>query len=217
MLNSFFADITNALALIGTWEGLLAIAFGVIVGQWVGAIPGLTSSMAIALLIPVSFYLPPWVAISMLIGVYKGGLFADSSAAILIKTPGMPAAAAAMLDGYPLNEQGKAGKALRVSLLSSVIGDTMSDIVLILFTGVLAALALRFGPPEFHSVFLCAFFLVGAGLLLAELVEIYDVGHSPRSPGTIRHDITVAHIAPAPVGVSAASPTAAAWHATVSA
>jgi len=159
-MNGFFNDLYQAAQLILTWQSLAAIAFGIVVGHWVGAIPGLTSSMAIALLIPVTFYFPSWVAIAMLIGVFKGALFAASTSAILIRTPGMPSAAAVLLDGYPLTEQGKSGKALKLALVSAIIGDTFSDVVLILFTGTLAAIALKFGPPEYMAMMVFALTVV---------------------------------------------------------
>ena len=160
MFDTLFADIATAAGLIFTVQGVLAIAGGVVLGHWMGAIPGLTSSMAIALLIPVTFYLPTWVALSMLLGIYKGALFADSTAAILLRTPGMPAAAAVMIDGNALTKQGKSGKALKMALYSSVFGDTVSDIALIFGAGLLAAVALSFGPPEYAALMIFALTII---------------------------------------------------------
>ncbi len=160
MFETLFADIATAAGMIFTVQSLLAIAGGVVLGHYMGAIPGLTSSMAIALLIPVTFYLPTWVAISMLLGIYKGALFADSTAAILLRTPGMPAAAAVMIDGNALTRQGKSGKALKMALYSSVIGDTISDLALIFGAGLLAAVALSFGPPEYAALMVFALTII---------------------------------------------------------
>jgi putative tricarboxylic transport membrane protein len=90
-------NILAGLALATTPEALIAIFVGLIAGQILGAIPGLTASMAVALLVPYTFYLDPWVGIPMLLGMFKGSLFGSSITAILIKTPGAPAAAATVL------------------------------------------------------------------------------------------------------------------------
>lgn len=141
--------ILEGLSLTLSWESLLAICVGVIAGQILGAIPGLTASMAVALLIPYSFYFSPWVGIPMLMGMFKGSLFGSSVTAILIRTPGTPAASATVLDGYPLARQGKGGKAVRMALYASVFGDSFSDICLIFFASLLAMVALSFGPAEY--------------------------------------------------------------------
>jgi len=147
-------NLTEALRLIFQWQTISGMFFGVMLGQWMGALPGLTSSMAIAILIPATYYMPPWTAIIMLVGIYKGALFADSTAAILIKTPGMPAAAAVMIDGYPLAQQGKAGKALKMALYASVCGNMFADLCLIFGSVGLISIALKFGPPDFASLIL---------------------------------------------------------------
>ena len=151
-------NIVAGLALATTPEALIAIFVGLIAGQILGAIPGLTASMAVALLVPYTFYLDPWVGIPMLLGMFKGSLFGSSITAILIKTPGAPAAAATVLDGYPLAQKGKGVKAMKMALYSSVFGDTFSDIMLIVAAGFLAAVALNFGPPEY--TLLTAFSLI---------------------------------------------------------
>ena len=142
-------NIIAGIQLIATPEALAAILIGLIAGQILGAIPGLTASMAVALLVPYTFYLDPWIGIPMLLGMFKGSLFGSSITAILIKTPGTPAAAATVLDGYPLAQQGKGVKAMKMALYSSVFGDTFSDIMLIFAAGFLASVALNFGPPEY--------------------------------------------------------------------
>ncbi len=154
MLDSVLAGISLAFHV----NSLIAIVVGVAVGQVLGAIPGLTASMAVALLIPFTFYFDPWVGIPMMLGMFKGSLFGSSLTAILLRTPGAPAAAATVLDGGPLADQGKGGKAMHTALTASVFGDTFSDICLILASGVLAAIAIRFGPGEY--VLLIAFSLL---------------------------------------------------------
>ncbi len=145
-------DITNALALVASWMNLLAIGGGMACGVVIGAIPGLTGTMAVALALPFTFYLPPVTSILLLVGIYKGAIYGGSISAILIKTPGTPAAACTVLDGHPLAEQGNAGKALKMALYSSCTADFISNLSLIFFAQAIAALALRFGPPEFFTL-----------------------------------------------------------------
>ena len=142
-------NIIAGIQLATTPEALIAIFIGLIAGQILGAIPGLTASMAVALLVPYTFYLDPWIGIPMLLGIFKGSLFGSYITAILIKTPGTPAAAATVLDGYPLAQKGKGMKAMKMALYSSVFGDTFSDVMLIFAAGFLASIALNFGPPEY--------------------------------------------------------------------
>ena len=147
-----------------TANTLLFVAFGVSIGIFVGAIPGLNSLMAIAIAIPITFYMSPLPAIAFLVGVNKGGTYGGSISAVLLNTPGSPEAAATAFDGYPLTQQGKAQKALKMALYSSVFGDTFSDIVLILVAAPIALIALRMGPPEMTAVLLFAFTMI-AGLV----------------------------------------------------
>lgn len=189
-----WGDIIQALSLILSWQSILAIYVGVGLGIVVGAIPGLTGNMAIAILLPITFYVPAWVAIPMLMGIHKGSIYGGSISAILLGVPGTPAAAATLLDGFPLAKQGKGKKALKMALYASVIADTISDTVLIFVCVPLSALALKFGPTEYTSLILFALTIVAAvstdsiykglasgamGLLIAT-VGLDPMGASPR-------------------------------------
>lgn len=156
-----FESIVEGMLLVLTWKGILAVAGGVCAGLILGAIPGLTAAMAIALLVPLTFYTPIWISVPLLLGMLKGSFFGGSISAILIRTPGTPAAAATVLDGYPLAQQGKSGKALKMALYSSVFGDTFSDICLVLVAGMLARIALKFGPPEYTLLIAFSLLLIG--------------------------------------------------------
>ena len=140
---------SDALGIFLSLDNFLAIAIGVVIGVVVGSIPGLTATMAVALALPFTFTMEPVAAILLLVGIYKGGLYGGSITAILIRTPGSPASACTLLDGYPLAQQGHAKKALKMALFSSVIADFISNIALIFFAAYLAKLALNFGAPEF--------------------------------------------------------------------
>lgn len=128
---------------------LLAAMASVAVGITIGALPGLSAAMGVALLIPITFGMPAATGLVVLAGVYCGAIFGGSISAILIRTPGTPAAAATALDGYELTKQGKAGKALGTAVISSFIGGILSSISLYLFAPTLAKLALKFGPAEY--------------------------------------------------------------------
>ena len=111
---------------------LLFMTVGVTLGIVVGILPGLGSVTALSILIPVTFYMPPMIAIAFLVGVTKGGTSGGAVPAILLNAPGTPEAAATALDGHQLTRQGKPFKAMKAALYASVCGDTFSDIVLIL-------------------------------------------------------------------------------------
>jgi len=155
--------LTEAFGLIATLENLLAITVGVAVGVFVGAIPGMTGTLAVALALPFTFYMPPVTAILLLVGIYKGSFYGGSIPAILIRSPGTPAAACTALDGYPLSQQGKARKALHAALYASVGADLFSSLALFFFSGVIASYALRFGPAEFFAL-VCFALTITAGV-----------------------------------------------------
>ena len=131
---------------------LLAINFGLVLGIIFGALPGLTATMGVALFMPLTFGMEPVMGITMLLGIYCGGIYGGSVTANLIKTPGTPASAATILDGYPLCQQGHAGKALDMSLVASVIAGIFSALILLFVAPQLAKVALKFGPPEYFAL-----------------------------------------------------------------
>ena len=139
---------------------LVNIAFvvaGVTLGILVGAIPGMSGPMAIAIAVPLTYALNPVSAIAFLLGVHKGGEYGGAITSVLINTPGEVSSALTALDGYPLAKQGKPRKALTMSLYASVAGDVFADLVLILSAAPLALLALRMGPPEILGVLIFSF------------------------------------------------------------
>ncbi len=127
---------------------LLAIVLGAVSGIIIGGMPGLTATMAVALLIPITFQFEPLIGLALMGGVYCGAMYGGSIAGILLATPGTPAAAATAIEGYPLTQQGKGGLALKVSVVASFIGGVFSVFVLLLVSPFLAKIALKFGPPE---------------------------------------------------------------------
>lgn len=143
-------------------QNFVFLVAGVAVGIVLGAIPGLSATMAIALIIPFTLTLEPSAALLMMMGAYKGGIYGGSIAAILLKAPGTSAAAATVKDGYALAKQGKGLKALKISLVASVTGDVFSDIVLILTAAQLARVALQFGAVEYTALAVLALTIVGS-------------------------------------------------------
>ncbi len=138
------------------------MALGLFGGMLVGALPGFTTLMAMAILLPISFFLDPIVGIPFLLGIYKGGIFGGSIPAILVSMPGTGAAVATSRDGYALTKKGKSRKALDMALFSSVFGDTMSDIFTILMIFPIALLVMQFGPPELFAVLLLSLVIIAA-------------------------------------------------------
>ena len=153
-----------------TLGNILFIFLGIAMGIVVGAVPGLNGPMAIALAVPMTYYMSPLVAIAFLVGINKGGTFGGSISAILLNTPGTPEAAATCFDGHPLAKQGKGEKALKMALYASVFGDTFSDIILILVAAPIAVVALKMGPPEIFAVIVFALTII-AGLEAKQLVK----------------------------------------------
>lgn len=154
--------IWDAFSMVFTPHTLLLIAAGVTVGQILGAIPGLSGMMAIALVIPITYYMPAVPSLVLLIALSKGSLFGGTIPAILINTPGTPAAAATCIDGYQLAKQGKAIKALKVALLTSIIADVFSDSVLLVVAKPLSTLALKFGPADYAMLIIFSFTVIAS-------------------------------------------------------
>lgn len=137
---------------LASLEVCIMIIFGVAVGIVFGATPGLTATTAIAMFTPLTFALSAYPAFAFLLGIYCGGYYAGSIPAILIKTPGAPGNAATCVDGYPMREQGLAGKALSLSVTSSMIGGIFSSIVLMIFAPLIGKMGYLFGAPEYFAI-----------------------------------------------------------------
>lgn len=162
--------LVSAYGLLMSFTNFVALFMGVIIGLVVGAIPGMTVVMAVALALPFTFGMPPLTSLLLLIGIYKGGIYGGSITAITIKTPGTAAAACTVLDGYALTQKGQARKALDMALYASIAADIISNLSLILFTGMLASLALDFGPPEYFTLGIFALTII-AGVSGARLLN----------------------------------------------
>lgn len=131
---------------------LLVIAAGVAVGILAGAMPGISPSMAVALLLPFSFGMTPSMGLVLLCAIYLASNYGGSITAVMVNTPGTPSAVVTAFDGYPLTRKGDAGTALGVSLVSSVVGGFIGIIILVLFSAPLARMALKFWPAEYFAL-----------------------------------------------------------------
>lgn len=159
----WFADISAGILNVMSLGIFCAALLGVIFGIIIGLLPGLGPPVAISLAIPLTFGFDPAIAMSVMLGIYKGGTYGGSISAILINTPGTSAAAFTVLDGYPMALQGKGGKALDIALYSSCFGDAFSIMLLCVLAQPIAKVASLFGPPEIFSLLIFAMTLI-AGL-----------------------------------------------------
>lgn len=147
------------------WASLFNIAWASLLGIIIGALPGLTATMGVALLVTFTYGMPPDQAILSLLALYVGAIYGGSRTAILLAIPGTPASAATTLDGFPLARQGKAGMAMGIATTSSALGTLVGIFFLALIAPLLAEVALRFGSYEFF--WLALFGVVISGQLTA--------------------------------------------------
>lgn len=144
---------------------ILVIILGVGAGIIIGAMPGLTATMGIAIALPLTFGMPPEVGLTLLISIFIGGIHGGGIPAILIKTPGTPASAATISDGFALTQKGEASIALGVHVFSSSTGSFLSAIILIFASALIAEFALKFGAAEY-------FLLAILGLTIISVISV---------------------------------------------
>src|SRR5262252_3713797 len=154
----------------------LAVAvLGITLGTIIGVLPGLGGANGVAILLPLTFTMPPTSAIILLTSLYWGALFGGAITSILFNIPGEPWSVATTFDGYPLAQRGESGQALTAAFTSSFVGALFAVILITLLAPLLAEVALRFGPPEFFAIQLLTFssFIgLGGGNPLKSLVSI---------------------------------------------
>ncbi|MBR7744045.1 tripartite tricarboxylate transporter permease [Phycicoccus sp. BSK3Z-2] len=145
-----------------TPANVLWIVLGAFLGTAVGVLPGLGSSMAVALLLPLTFALDPLAALIMFSGIYFGGLFGDSTAGILMNTPGNSTAIATTFEGHRMALAGRAPQALATAAIGAFLGGLVATCLVVLAAPTLADLATRFGPGEYFALALFAFVAIAA-------------------------------------------------------
>ncbi len=154
---------------------LMLMFVGVVLGVIIGVLPGLGGANGVAILLPLTFTMPPTSAIIMLSCIYWGALFGGAITSILFNIPGEPWSVATTFDGYPLGQKGRAGAALTTAFTSSFIGALVAVIVITFLSPIVANFALAFGPPEFFAVYLltfCAFVGMSKGQALKTIASM---------------------------------------------
>jgi putative tricarboxylic transport membrane protein len=147
-----FQNIATGFGIAVTPINVLMCLVGCLLGTLIGVLPGIGPAATIALLLPITFTLPPTTAIIMLSGIFYGSMYGGSTTAILLNIPGEAAAAITCIDGYQMAKQGRAGPALGIAAFGSFIAGTVGVFFLMLVAPPVAEFALKFGPPEIFAV-----------------------------------------------------------------
>lgn len=145
-------DLLEGLATAIRPSNLLVIAAGSLLGVFAGAMPGLSSTVGLALVLPITYSLEPTPALLMMVSLYMSAQYGGSITAIAIGVPGSSPALATTFDGYPMTRRGEAGRALGISLFASSCGGLLGGLLLLVALGPLARAALAFGPAEFFGL-----------------------------------------------------------------
>ncbi len=152
-----FGLLLHGFAVLLTWKTLALMMVGLVLGIFVGVLPGLGGPNGVAILLPLTFTMDPTSAIVMLSCIYWGALFGGAITSILFNIPGEAWSVATTFDGYPMAQQGRAAEALTAAFTSSFIGSLVAVLLITFLAPGIASFALRFGPPEFFAVYLLTF------------------------------------------------------------
>ncbi|RBI66352.1 C4-dicarboxylate ABC transporter permease [Vreelandella sulfidaeris] len=190
MLDSFL----NGLAVVFQPMNFLLLTSAVFIGFIGGALPGISGVILVVILLPVTYGMDPTAAFMLLTAIYGSTVFSGLITAILYRAPGTPEAVMTAFDGYPMTQQGQAGRALGIGVLSSAIGGLVGTIALIIFTPVLASFALKFSSPEYFALAVLGLTVVASlgGRLIYGLIGaclglfIATIGFDPLT-GTSRY------------------------------
>lgn len=161
-LNALF----QGFAVVMTPMNFLLMVVGIVLGVLIGVLPGLGGANGVAILLPLTFSMNPTSAIIMLSCIYWGALFGGAITSVLFNIPGEPWSVATTFDGYPMAQKGHAGEALTGAFTSSFVGAFVAVVMITFLAPMVAKFALKFGPPEFFSVYLltfCSFVGMGKG------------------------------------------------------
>jgi putative tricarboxylic transport membrane protein len=158
-----FQNLAFGLSVAVSLQNLLYCLVGVVVGTLIGVLPGIGPLATIAMLLPLTYNVPPVAALIMLAGIYYGAQYGGSTTAILVNLPGETSAVVTCLDGHQMARQGRAGPALAIAAIGSFFAGTVGTLLIALAGPPLAAVALRFGAPEYFSLMLMG--LVAAAVL----------------------------------------------------
>ena len=158
-------NIGNGFALAVSPEALLFCFIGVTIGTFVGVLPGVGAMAAVAICLPLTFYLEPMVALIMLAGIFYGAQYGSSTSSILLNIPGTVTAAVTALDGYPMTRKGRAGQALFITTITSFVGGSLAIIGMMVLAPIIARWALSFSSAEYFALMLL-------GLLAASTLSL---------------------------------------------
>jgi TctA family transporter len=168
-----FANLSLGFQTAFTGANLLYCLAGVFLGTLIGVLPGLGPTATIAMLLPITFVLPPVSALIMLAGIYYGSQYGGSTTSILVNVPGEAASVVTTLDGYQMARQGRAGVALTASAVGSFFAGTIATFLIALFAPPLAEVALKFGPADYFSLMVLGLI---AAVVLAQGSLLHAVG-----------------------------------------
>jgi TctA family transporter len=152
-----FGLLMHGFAVLMTWKTLALMMVGLVLGIFVGVLPGLGGPNGVAILLPLTFTMDPTSAIVMLSSIYWGALFGGAITSILFNIPGEAWSVATTFDGYPMAQQGRAAEALTAAFTSSFIGSLVAVLLITFLAPLISSFALKFGPPEFFAVYLLTF------------------------------------------------------------
>jgi TctA family transporter len=170
-----FANLATGFGVALTIQNLLYCFAGVLLGTLIGVLPGIGPVPTIAMLLPITYALPPVSALIMLAGIYYGAQYGGSTTAILVNLPGEASSVVTCLDGYQMARRGRAGTALAVAALGSFIAGTFATLLVAAFAPPLAEVALKFGPAEYFSLMvlgLIAAVVLASGSLVKAIAMI---------------------------------------------
>jgi putative tricarboxylic transport membrane protein len=165
----------------------IALLVGVVGGVIIGVLPGLNATMAVSLLLPVTFAMEPYAGFIMLMAIYTSAFYGGSISAILIRTPGTPASAATAIDGYELTKQGRGLEAIGMATAASTIGGTLSGIALLTISPLLAKVCLWFSASEYFLIAVFGLTVIG-GLSGGSMIKGFLMGVFGLFLGTIGLD-----------------------------
>ncbi|HEX6019113.1 MAG TPA: tripartite tricarboxylate transporter permease [Burkholderiaceae bacterium] len=161
-----FGSLLHGFAVVLTPFNTMLMMVGIVLGVLIGVLPGLGGANGVAILLPLTFAMPPTSAIILLSCIYWGALFGGAITSVLFNIPGEPWSVATTFDGYPMAQQGRAGEALTAAFTSSFVGAFFAVLMITFLAPLVAKFALEFGPPEFFAVYLltfCSFVGMGKG------------------------------------------------------
>ncbi|HZX85486.1 MAG TPA: tripartite tricarboxylate transporter permease, partial [Reyranella sp.] len=159
LLNNLMLGLSVAVS----FQNLTYALLGCMLGTLIGVLPGIGPVATIAMLLPITFHLPPTASLIMLAGIYYGASYGGSTTSILVNLPGESASVVTCLDGYQMARNGRAGAALSISAVGSFFAGTVGTLIIVLFAEPLTRMAQKFGPADYCS--LMALGLVAAVVL----------------------------------------------------